>query len=626
MLALLATALAAGRPLQVFIVEVTYLYANGDTYRDYVLVEWSERCRLDLSIKGGLMGLVVRVDSSTPFKPAALILDGLRAVPDVEEGVVLIEDFAAVDLTRITPRPHVVTVLFAEYEPKPLAYALTDMPRGEGVWGYIIEALLKSVPSLRAVDAKFTVLARREVTLPTSFDNVSLVEVVALVTGSSPNPLIESLKGEAVELRVKPIYYAKLGEVDLVHVKYVYLNLPASCEVRVESFERAGDVLGRAFPNNPSLLHPLPSFKVLVPGTCQLNVCSEEGVDYVVSSCVVRGGGCAKVSVDVSKGKMEAHAYMEGLRVHSSLVYGYAPTLTLPSRVARLEVRVIDADSEPVDNVTVLISRADGAFYGERVAVNGSCIFDRVPLGSYIVRAFVGGREVGAARIYVGSEGASTTLRTALIDVELLVTYLDGEQIEDYVAVLNGGGVRRTAVGHSGVARFSDVPAARYNLTILRGGRVVSSTVLEVQEGRRRYVVVANITRLYVKLVDFLGRPLSGVSVEVRGAGVEFDAHTASDGVARFEVIPGRYHLYVPSLGVERLIEVGSGGEYVVVRASMDLGMMLPVLALLLALLLAVKMWRRRGDSVEVLDLEDLALKDHRGIHGVQRDWGEFKH
>ncbi|RLE99102.1 MAG: hypothetical protein DRJ57_02810 [Thermoprotei archaeon] len=612
-LALVVTALAAGRPPQLFVVEVAYLYADGSINRDYVLVEWGGGCRLDLSVKSGLAGIVVRVDSSTPFKPAALILDNSRVAPSVENGVVLIEDFAAIDMTRVAPRPHIITVLFAEYEPKPPAYALMDAPRGEGVWGYLIEALLKNTPSLKAVDAKFTILAMRRVELSTSFDNVSLTEAVVLVTGSSPNPLIEALKGEAVELRVRPIYYAKLSEADLARVKYVYLNLPAGCEVKVEGFERAGDALGRAFPGNPSLLYPLSSFRIHTPRACRFNVCSGGAVDYVVSGRVVGGGSCAVISVDASRGEVEAHAYIEGLRVYSLLVYGYAPTLVLPSRVARLEVRVVDAEGEPVNNITVLISRTDGTFYREQVAVNGSCTFDRVPLGSYVVRAFAGGREVGAAEVYVGGRGASTLLRTSLIDIELMVTYLDGEQVEDYVAVLSGRGVRRAASGHDGVACFSDMPAARYNLTILRGDRVLFSGLIEVEEGRRRYVVVANITRLYVKLVDFLGRPLSGVSVEARGASVRLAASTGEDGVACFELAPGEYHLYVPSLGVERLVEVGSGGEYVVVRAGMSFSALLPALALLFVLLLVVaKVWGRRGDSVEVLDVEDLPLGDQR--------------
>ena len=599
LLALLAIgALALAEPPKLFVAEVVVWRAGGAPTSQFLLLEWRGGCRLELKPPEDSVALLVRVDSSTPFKPYALAIDGTSIVPRASEGVVLVEDFAWLNFTKLGFVPKAVAVTFAEYPAKPPVYALSERG-GERVWGYVVSALLRNASCVDSLTGlKLTILSEEALTIPLAVGNVTLYSV-AILAADPLQPLLDRLRGVAVELKVTALYYSELRKAP--GAAYVYANRPAGCRVELSGYAKAEDALGRAFPNNPTLLRPLPGFGAAL-GACSLEVENPGPYDYVVGGWRIAAGSSAAISIPHSSGAVAALAYRKGVLAYNLSLYGYAPKLRLPAYSYSVYVSVVDAKGEPVRNATILLAGAGNALRELAAAVNGACVFSDIPPGEYVVSAVVGEREVGRASAKVERGDAYVELNTSLVDFEITVTYPNGGKVAGFTITLRGDGAQYVSSEVGGRAIFEDVPAGRYSYVVRKGDVTLAEGIIGVEASRSGYVIVADVSKVFVKVVDLLGRPVPNARIEVKGP-VSATATTDSGGTAALDLKPGVYEVAVPELGLRASLEVKSGGAqttlvYVPRRAYLVAAGALAVAAL------AIAVSRRKGSEVEVLELE----------------------
>lgn len=599
LLALLAAgAIALAEPPKLFVAEVVVWRVGKAPTSQFLLLEWRGGCRLEIRPPEDSIALLVRVDASTPFKPSGLAVDGSEVVPRASEGIALIEDFAWVNFTKLGFVPKVLAVKFAEYPAKPPVYALSDR-EGERVWGYIVSVLLRNASRTDSLAGlKLTVLTEETLIIPLATGNVTL-HSVTLLAAEPLQPLLDRLRGVAVELKATTLYYSELKKA--LSALYVYANKPAGCQVELDGYVRAEGVLGQAFPGNPALLRPLPGFRAVI-GACSLEVENPGPYDYVVEGYRVAAGRGGILTILRLSSAIAATAYRRGVLAYNLSVYGYAPRVRLPAYSYSVRVSVTDAKGEPVGDAAALLAGAGNALRELVSVANGTCVFENVPPGEYVVSVVVGGREVGRAGVRVEREDVYVTLNTSLVDFEIAVTYPNGGRVTGYIVTLKGDGAQYVSHEIEGRALFEDLPVGRYSYVVRKGNLTIAEGVISVEASRSSYVVVTDLSRVFVRVVDILGRPIPDARVEVKGP-VTVAARTDSSGIAAFDLKPGAYEVAVPELGLRSPLEVKTSGiqttlVYVPRRAY-------PLAAgALAATALAVAVSRRRSSGVEVLELE----------------------
>ena len=601
LLALLAAgAVALAEPPKLFVVEVKYWRAGGEYTSDFLLLEWRKGCKLELSPPGDALGVLVRVDASTPFKPSGVTVDAIAVVPKVDEGVIVIEDFAWINFTRLGFVPKTLSISFAEYAAKPPVYALSDK-EGERVWGYLVCSLLRNTSVIGLLAGlKLTVTTYEPIIIPLSTGNVTLWSASFLAAAEVLQPLIKQLQDAAVELRATPLYY--LSDVKKASsATYIYANLPAGCQLELHGYTIADDVLGRAFPGNPALLRAFPGFKV-VTGVCSFDVANPGPYDYVVENNRVAAGRRATITISRSSGTVTATAYRRGVSAYNLSLYGYSPTVVLPAYSYRILLDIVDAKGEPVNNATVFLIGTRSAVRDFAYVAKGSCAFEAVPPGEYLVSVLAGGREVGRVSLRVESGDVHLTMNTSLVDFEIAVVYPNGDRVAGYTVTLKDGGAQHVSQEVGGKARFEDIPAGRYSYVVSKGGVAIAEGVVDVDASSGSYVIVSNLTRVFVKIVDFFGRPIPRALIEVRGS-VKLSARTGDDGTAALDLKPGLYEITVQELGLRSTLEVKGGGSYVYFSfVPRELYLAAGALAVIA---IAVAISRRRNTGIEVLELKD---------------------
>jgi hypothetical protein len=601
LIALLAAGAAAlAEPPKLFVVEVKYWKVGGGYASDFLLLEWRKGCKLELSPPRDALGVLVRVDAATPFKPSGVAVDGVAVVPKVDEGVIVVEDFAWINFTRLGFVPKTLSISFAEYAAKPPVYALNDK-EGERVWGYLVSSLLRNTSVIDLlVGLKLTVTACEPINIPLSTGNVTLWSASFLAAAEALQPLIKQLQNAAVELRAVPLYY--LTDVKKASsAMYIYANLPAGCQLELQGYTVADDALGRVFPSNPALLRALPGFK-LATGACSFDVVNPGPYDYVVENNRVAAGRRATITISRSSGAVAATAYRRGVSAYNLSLYGYSPTVVLPVYSYSVLVDVVDAKGEPVNNATAFLIGVGSAVRDFAYVAKGSCVFEAVPPGEYLVSVLSGDREVGRAGLRVESGDAHLTVNTTLVDFEVTVVYPNGDRVAGYAVTLKDERAQYVSQEVDGKARFEDIPAGRYSYVISKGGVAIAGGVVNVDASSSSYVIVSNLTRVFVKIVDFFGRPIARALIEVKGP-VELSARTGDDGTAALDLKPGLYEITVPELGLRSTLEVKGGGSYVALSfVPRELYLAVGALAVIAV---AVAISRKRNTGIEVLELKE---------------------
>lgn len=593
---------AQGEVFEVFVAEVIRKRADG-TVQSFYTLQWRGEASLTVGVGEGDLEILVRVDSGTPFKPSVIEVDGSPIIPVADQGVVLVEDFARLDLERMPYRPTSITVRFGRYEPRPPAYVISGKAAGgaEKVWGYLLHVLTRKATLTYCRGVKFTVIARRETLFSTFISNLSIEELAILVTGSSPTALLDMLGSEALETSVMPLYYLEPGAPG---EGYMYVNLPSTCKADLRQLKRVQGILGDVFPENPGLYE---AAAISLGPACPVRLVPPEAaaVAYAVNGSLVLGP--LQVGVSAEKASIVAKAYIRGLEAYSVQVYGIAPQLELPVFLSSVRVNVLDSLGRPVDNVTLVLERIDGAWRDER-PVSRTLLLESVPQGQYIARVFKDGLLVGFKDVAVGSGYSEVNVYVSLVDANITIVDWLGNVIRDdrYEVVLSGGGVERRAACADGLATFRGIPAGVYTISLVDGDLRLSSTSIGIDPGRTSYMAVFNVSRLYVKVLDLLGMPVRDAQVQVKG-GKELTVSTDPSGVAEVYLPAGEYEVSLKGSPTSTRVAV-SGVKYVVLRKALGLDALLlaaaAVALFIAALALALRRGRGRGE-IEVLELGD---------------------
>lgn len=601
LLALLAAGVAAlAEPPKLFVVEVKTWRVGGAYTSEFLLLEWGRGCKLELSPPRDALGVLVRVDASTPFKPSGVVVDGAVVVPKADEGVIVIEDFAWLNFTRLGFVPRVISVSFAEYASKPPVYALSDR-EGERVWGYLVSALLRNTSAIDLLAGlKLTVTTYEPITIPLSTGNLTLWSATFLAAPESLQPLIKQLQEVAVELRAAPLYYLTDAK-RAMSATYLYANLPAGCQLELEGCTKASDALGRVFPENPALLRAPHGLRVST-GACSFELANPGPYDYVIEGYRVAAGQRATITISRSSGAVTAIAYRKGVLAYNLSIYGYAPKVELPAYSYKVVVNVVDAKGEPVSNATAFLIGAGSAMRDFAFVTKGFCVFEAVPPGEYLLTILASGREVGRTSVRVESGDVHLTINTSLVDFEMTVVYPNGDRVVDYAVTLKDEGLQYTSREAGGKARFEGIPTGRYSYVVSKGGATIAEGVVSIDASSSSYVIVANLTRVFVKIVDFFGRPIPRILVEAKGP-IAVSAMTGDDGVAALDLKPGLYEVVAPEHKLRSSLEVKGRGSYIVLCfVPRELYLAAGSVAVVAV---AVAISRRRSSGIEVLELEN---------------------
>lgn len=600
---ILALVAFAQTQVRVVVVEVRLLKQGGEIV-SYYLIECNSSCQLTLPVNESVKGVVVRVDSASPIKPCGIAVDGAHIVPTLSRGVSLVEDFVWINTTRLGFTPRSVTVFFCAAEAKPLAYSLSSK-RGRH-WGWLVYALLSNATSLELLKAlRATVTSLKPVVVPSSAGNLTLWDAQILTTERDVSQLIALISNSTVKVRVTPLYYVPFDQEAPADAEYVYVNAPAGCAIKVNGARDSREPLALAFPGNPRLLSPSPSLRIIA-GPCRVQLVNEGPYDYAVGGKLVGSGGSALLALEACS--LLASAYRAGVRVYDVVVHGCAPTLKLPSLAYTVRLSVLDSRGRPVDRAVAVISSTSVPVSEMTTVSRGYCEFRGVPPGSYVVSIYLGGVEVGRASLGVSRGDVSATLQVVVADLHLAVVYPSGERVYNYSVKLKCGALEYEARDSGdGVARIEGVPVGHCKYTVLRGGVPAAAGIIDVREGLNRRTVIANLSRVYVKVVDILGRPRPGATVEAKGD-VTVRAVTRGDGVAILELPPGNYTLSVPELGVEAQLRVRAGGEYITISQSLGKEVVVFVVVAVVAFLVALKLTKSVGrrTGIEILDVEEM--------------------
>ncbi|MEM1509504.1 MAG: hypothetical protein QXY49_04050 [Thermofilaceae archaeon] len=597
----LSVCLAIAQPLRLFVAEVTYLLDNGTVSRDYFLLFWDDHCRLDVTPPKDASWMVLRVDSTTPFKPHTIAIDGKIVFPRLNQGIAIIEDFAMVNLTRFETKPKMVSIWFHEYEAKPPVYTVADSLNGKKYWGCLIEALLRNVVHIDDIRVKATIIEEKEIRISSVIGETTFQELVIIVSGDAPEPLVNKLRNDSVELRVTPLYYSDYS-INGLRLTFNYVNIPSTCGEHDEYKVTLGIIDGLL---NSSLPWPKTSNRTSLSFSCPVKVSAEGWFNYVIQGLIVSKGSKVSISVSTSTGKLIAQAYRNSVLAYDAEIYGFAPLIKLPEFGFRVAVSAVDYKGEPVENLTAVLHSESNAIHDSVPIVKGSCEFDHIPPGKYTVRVFSNGIEVGSGTVTVENSDTYVFIKTSLVDVSIAVIYPNGEKLRNYQLTLNAGEIIRHTYERGGVIRFEDLPPGVYNCTVIREGALLYSGTIKVEWDRNSYVVVANLSKVYIKLVDLLGRPLPNMKIDVKGP-IEYSVITGSDGIAYLDLIPGRYVLSVTNLGLSQELNIRSGGEYLTLTVvSSDILLAGCATVLCVAALAITKLRKSRGNSIEVIDFEE---------------------
>lgn len=600
-LAVLSACLAAAQPVQLFVTEITYVCNNGTVRKDYPLLIWDVQCRLDVAPPEDVSWMILRVDSTTPFKPYMVALDGRIVFPRLNQGIMLIEDFVVVNLTQLETKLRVVSVWFREYEAKPPVYAVTDSLSGKKYWGCLIEALLRNTGMIDNIRVKATIIAEKDIRISSVVGETTFQELVAIVSGDDPEPLLSQLRDEAVELKITYLYYSDYS-TNAARRAFSYVNIPAACN-GYDGYKIILDAIGGLLDSSLPLLRD--SDKIRLPISCPVSVNTEGWFNYVIQGLVVSRVSKVSISVSTSTGKFIAQAYRNGVLAYDAEIYGFAPLIKLPEFGFRVTVSAVDYKGEPTENLTVVLHGESNVIRDSALTVKGSCEFEHIPPGKYTVRAFSNGIEVGSSTVTVENSNTYIFIKTSLVDVSIAVVYPNGEKLRNYQLTLNAGEIIRHAYESEGGVRFEDLPSGVYNCTVTREGALLYSGIIKVEGDRNSYVVVANLSKVYIKLVDLLGRPLPNAKIDIKGP-TKYSVTTGSDGVAYLDLIPGKYTLSVTNLGLSRELSVRSGGEYLTLTVMSSRIMLAGCATVLCVIALAItKLKKTKGNGIEVIDVEE---------------------
>jgi len=263
-------------------------------------------------------------------------------------------------------------------------------------------------------------------------------------------------------------------------------------------------------------------------------------------------------------------------------------SLYLVAELAKLEVRVVDEDGEPVKGVAITVSNKLAAnFTTLPVNVNGTALVENLPLstgkiraGTYIIQVFRRGRKIGEAETLIERPRAELKVEVNRATATLLLRDYGGAPLTGYKLTVSdqATGEHYEAVTDSqGAARFK-LFYGTYLLEVVGEDHLVYRGSVDIS-AKEVEVKVESVNFPYrIELRDGFGAPLNGVHVKIYA-----DEQPIYDAVADGSPIslklpyPGklRVDLYDPSGSLIHRVTLdarGPGRHVVRLKAYVNLG------------------------------------------------------
>jgi hypothetical protein len=237
----------------------------------------------------------------------------------------------------------------------------------------------------------------------------------------------------------------------------------------------------------------------------------------------VSGVGIYKINVSMRVGRGDMPIHYEERSIDGSA------NISLIADLARLRVRVIDEDGEPVKGVVVSLSnRLMANFTSSQTDKNGEVVFENVPLsrgmvsaGAYVIQAIRAGRIIGELRTEFEKPG--TILDVVVMRGEQRLKLLDyhGRPLAGYLVRLVdeiGGESLNASTNDLGEAVFK-IFHGPYIMEVYSNGRRIRSSSIQLAGGFLEIKLNEVNFPLSIKVVDVMGRPISSGHMEVSAEG-----------------------------------------------------------------------------------------------------------
>ena len=192
----------------------------------------------------------------------------------------------------------------------------------------------------------------------------------------------------------------------------------------------------------------------------------------------------------------------------------------------------LDRSNQPVDNVTLLIRKASSSVILATAQTDVSGQVDLLlPSGEYTVQGSWFGIEVLNTNLTV-SEAVSIDVVVEVISVEVNVVDVDGEALYGARVDLlrNGVFASTSSVNANGRAQFRVAAGAYFAVVTWFGIEVNRTDVTFAAEEQSIPTLVAEVTSVFVEVVDRDGLAVDGVTVTVRDDFIILDQNISADG------------------------------------------------------------------------------------------------
>ena len=494
---------------------LVYVEVEVDGFKKYVKLKEN---LLEIPIESHRL-FRVRVDSLSPLKPSEVFIDNKRLYPSLKDGVMLIEDYLEVNLSKARVSGKNLKVKFSHYEPKPFTYVLVTplnivhVKKGEfninlekrgklRPWGAYVTALSTDKSIWRhLILGKFTLLdiIEHKVTFCSINASERFFELTYLVTASKFG-LNYSAAQDVVSIYYIPLYYYPLnvtreGTVTLPKdevlevkgEKYVYMNLPALVSANLMGESTTSDIFKKLTLLNPFILN-INQISNLSLSFRPLDIFSDKNVTIIASinNLIFKNKTCITINgAALLNNGLYLKIFREGEMVGYYRLMSFAPRIHIGPKLFTVKLLLINGEGRYVTNATVEMYRG----FSKKVLKvrNGTLVITDIPVGKYLVRVLKRGVEVARKNIEINRD-TEIALRCKLADLKINTYTLLGNPVKEFEVTLKGI-VTLKVQGLKGVAYVKDLPVGEYLITL---------TTNNGTEFFRRKIILERFTELDV--------------------------------------------------------------------------------------------------------------------------------
>jgi len=595
------------------------MHSAVETTTEYILV--GDDHKITLNIPKDIREVEIRVDSLSPLKP--LKVEG-KVV-----SYVIIEDYTYVRIEEAG----LLTLYFRKTEPKTPAYLLqlgskvemygegniTLSPQGEWkIWGVIISVLTREGPPDFDTSGPISLLNSSTHKIQTAVGEIKAKEYVYLAHARKL-----SVKGDVLSLIYTPIYYHPIDSSEIVGPAILYVNTPSYASSEIEGYLNVTETpllfLTRFLRGNPRIINVTKHVKIswsFSPITVEL----KEGLENLVIQAStenekVEGQGKIVITPSLASSLYVKVLMPEGDLAGEYEILSLPPRVTLPVELYDLRIKLLDIDGKPLSNATLYLYRTlrKISTQVDRIAeIRG------LPPGTYVLSVKYMGVEVAREVINL-NRNMHLILRCNARRIKVKVLMADATPLDtfDLRVKSKDGSVVFEGRGHNGEIETPPLPHGLYDVEILRNRAELYSCEIDTSK-QREYVFPLPLYRVTIKVLSYLGTPISGAEVILKSSkGEQLVAYTSKDGKATFPLVrEGVYTVIARIGGLEARRELkiyGVSPVYVSIRTdvlflvsgiaitpSLALGMLL--ILLVITVVLIIKRLIRRISEVVILE------------------------